>query len=73
GFVFTYWRGSEYQPGDEYTVFEDHTFTAQWEAEEIPPKTGDESVIFLWTGMMVMALVGTGFTLVMKKREEEAE
>ena len=27
---FTYWKGSEYQPGDQYTVEGDHTFTAQW-------------------------------------------
>ena len=28
---------SEYQPGDKYTVTEDHTFTAQW--EKVPDKT----------------------------------
>jgi len=31
GYKFTYWKGSEYQPGDKYTVTEDHSFTAQWE------------------------------------------
>ena len=31
GYNFLYWKGSEYQPGDTYTVVEDHTFTAQWE------------------------------------------
>ena len=30
GHTFTYWKGSEYQPGDKYTVTEDHTFEAQW-------------------------------------------
>ena len=30
GYTFTYWKGSEYQPGDKYTVTEDHTFEAQW-------------------------------------------
>lgn len=30
GYEFDYWKGSEYQPGDSYTVTEDHTFTAQW-------------------------------------------
>ena len=30
GYTFSYWKGSEYQPGDKYTVTEDHTFTAQW-------------------------------------------
>ena len=28
------WKGSEYQPGDKYTVSEDHTFTAVWIANE---------------------------------------
>ena len=31
GYKFTYWKGSEYHPGDSYTVEGDHTFTAQWE------------------------------------------
>ena len=30
GYTFDYWKGSKYQPGDEYTVTEDHTFEAQW-------------------------------------------
>ena len=29
---FSYWRGSEYNPGDKYTVMEDHTFTAVYAA-----------------------------------------
>ena len=37
GYKFMYWKGSEYQPGDKYTVTEDHTFTAQW--EKVPDKT----------------------------------
>lgn len=31
GYTFTYWKGSEYKPGDAYTVTEDHTFVAQWQ------------------------------------------
>ena len=31
GYKFTYWKGSEYHPGDSYKVEGDHTFTAQWE------------------------------------------
>ena len=34
GYTFSYWKGSEYQPGDKYTVSEDHTFTAVWVANE---------------------------------------
>lgn len=30
GYTFQYWKGSEYKPGDTYTVTEDHTFTAVW-------------------------------------------
>lgn len=30
GYTFQYWRGSEYYPGDKYTVKGDHTFTAVW-------------------------------------------
>ena len=33
GYLFTYWKGSEYHPGDKYTVTGDHTFTAQWKSE----------------------------------------
>ena len=32
GYTFLYWKGSRYDPGDEYTVTEDHTFVAQWES-----------------------------------------
>ena len=34
GYTFSYWKGSEYQPGDSYTVSGDHTFTAVWEANK---------------------------------------
>ena len=36
GYVFDYWKGSEYQPGDKYTVVEDHVFTAQWKKAAKP-------------------------------------
>ncbi|MBZ2385739.1 right-handed parallel beta-helix repeat-containing protein [Anaerococcus murdochii] len=41
GYKFLYWKGSEYQPGDTYTVTENHTFTAQWE-EDKPKNTNPE-------------------------------
>ena len=31
GYKFLYWEEEKYQPGQEYTVTEDHTFTAAWE------------------------------------------
>lgn len=49
GYQFLYWQGSRYNPGDDYVVDGDHTFTAQWEKETTPtpvtpkynvPKTG---------------------------------
>ena len=37
GYKFLYWKGSKYNPGDKYTVKDDHTFVAQWEAEPKKP------------------------------------
>ena len=31
GYTFKYWKGSQYNPGDKYTVDGDHAFTAGWE------------------------------------------
>lgn len=31
GYIFKYWKGSKYQPGDKYKVEGDHTFVAFWE------------------------------------------
>jgi len=33
GYTFVEWRGSSYQPGDKYTVTEDHVFTAIWKKD----------------------------------------
>ena len=33
GYRFVEWHGSSYQPGDEYQVEGDHTFTAAWRAQ----------------------------------------
>lgn len=38
GYTFKYWKGSEYQPGDPYTVEDHHTFVAQWEKDERTPQ-----------------------------------
>ena len=40
GYEFLYWKGSEYQPGDKYTVVEDHIFVAQW--KQIPVEEEEE-------------------------------
>lgn len=34
GYTFVCWKGSEYQPGDKYTVAEDHVFTAEWKKND---------------------------------------
>ena len=37
GYKFLYWEGSEFYPGESYTVpAEGHTFTAMWEEEKKP-------------------------------------
>ena len=33
GYDFDYWQGSAYNPGDQYQVTENHTFTAIWKAK----------------------------------------
>ena len=47
-YVFLYWKGSEYQPGDAYTVTQDHTFVAQW--KEKNPYTFRFSFTKEWVG-----------------------
>ena len=47
GYEFLYWEGSQYNPGDTYTVTEDHTFTARWRKEPDPP--GPYSYKFTFT------------------------
>ena len=34
GYTFSYWKGSEYHPGETYVVNGDHTFTAVWVADK---------------------------------------
>ena len=59
GYIFLYWKGSEYLPGDQYTVLGDHVFVAQWEAvEPVPPKTADDSRFGLWVTLMGSSFLG---------------
>ena len=37
GYTFDYWEGSAYKAGDEYTVEEDHEFTAVWKSGGTDP------------------------------------
>lgn len=36
GYTFVCWKGSTYQPGEQYKVEGDHTFTAEWKKVEEP-------------------------------------
>ena len=57
GYTFDYWKGSEYQPGDKYTVTEDHTLTAQWEKSgSSAPDTSDTNNSGLWIGLIIGSL-----------------
>ncbi|MBO5521801.1 MAG: Cna B-type domain-containing protein, partial [Eubacterium sp.] len=84
GYTFLYWKGSEYRPGDKYTVMADHTFVAQWAPAATPtitpipgtpvnpangPKTGDSSHMLEWLIVLLAAAAGlTGMALYRKKR-----
>ena len=51
GYIFQYWKGSEYYPGDSYKVTGDHVFIAQWEKEEEPsPYTYGFTFTKKWSG-----------------------
>ncbi len=41
GYRFLYWQGSEYYPGQAYTVTDNHTFTAIWEECSEPGEPND--------------------------------
>ena len=49
GYKFLYWKGSKYNPGDSYTVKDNHTFVAQWEAEEPEPQPYDPGYFYYET------------------------
>lgn len=83
GYKFLYWKGSEYQPGDEYVVQGNHTFIAEWEKNDKKsegkstpdkktrvdkmPKTGDNLDLAVYAGLLAMMSVGVLLTL--KKKD----
>lgn len=84
GYVFSYWQGSAYQPGDSYTVTEDHKFTAVWVAIEETDddsdgdndsskgvKTGDDNNLVGWLVMMLLAGAGIGGVGYGRRRKED--
>ena len=81
GYTFTYWKGSEYRPGDSYTVTEDHTFVAQWEkdggsgeASNDDPdssgevRTGDELHVGVWMAIAFMAALMLTVMLIIRRK-----
>ena len=66
GYQFLYWEGSSYQPGDSYTVTEDHTFTAKWEAKS--PDTGDHVRIWLWAVLAAASLTVIISSIAMRRK-----
>ena len=43
GYKFLYWEGSQYNPGDKYTVTGDHTFKAVWQKVSTPVVTPEKN------------------------------
>ena len=82
GYTFTGWSdGSKlYQPGDTVTAEGDITLTAQWKenikpAQTDAPKTGDESNLGLWIGLLAFSAVvilTAAVYLVMKNRKKNS-
>ncbi|MBR5995859.1 MAG: Cna B-type domain-containing protein [Eubacteriaceae bacterium] len=66
GYTFLYWKGSEFDPGDEYTVTEDHEFVAQW--KEGSPQTGEENSILLWVLIMAIAYIELFSVMLIEKK-----
>ena len=82
GYTFTGWSdGSKvYQPGDVVAAEGDITLTAQWKENVKPaqtdaPKTGDESNLGLWIGLLAFSAVvilTAAVYLVMKNRKKNS-
>jgi hypothetical protein len=73
GYTFRYWKGSEYLPGDRYTVTEDHTFTAQWEKNGrgggSGTNTGDGAHPLLWIMLALIAALETAVIMIRRRRK----
>ena len=81
GYKFLYWKGSEYYPGDEYTVeLGGHVFTAMWEespnsptnpGHEEPP-TGDTTNLYGMMAVFAGATLGL-LAMIVKRRKTGAK
>ena len=84
GYTFKYWKGSEYRPGDRYTVTGDHTFAACWEENgrgtggdgsgkgngdrSSGTRTGDGARPGIWAAFALLAALGMAVMAVMRRR-----
>ncbi|MBQ9815665.1 MAG: Cna B-type domain-containing protein [Lachnospiraceae bacterium] len=73
GYKFIRWEGSSYQPGDKYTVTEDHTFVAQWEPTKEVPDTGDNNSTLLWALLAFAAVFGMTGTIISFRRRRSTK
>jgi uncharacterized repeat protein (TIGR02543 family) len=74
GYTFRCWKGSEYRPGDRYTVTEDHTFTAQWEKNGSGgvgsgTNTGDGAHPLLWIMLALAAALEAAVIMIRRRRK----
>ena len=83
GYRFLYWEGSKYYAGQEYTITEDHTFTAVWEKIATPtpapktggktapktPATGDPTTL-AWAGVLAAGAASTLLGKAARRRED---
>ena len=86
GYTFDYWKGSEYQPGDKYTVVGNHTFVAQWKknAEPAPapqpakparklPQTSDPTNFVAMGALAAAGVASIASGMVIRRRKDEDE
>ena len=79
GYRFVEWRGSSYQPGDDYHVMAHHEFVAIWEKEAEPeepeksdkPDTGDHNDPLGALAGFILAGAGLGGVYAYRRRKEE--
>ena len=79
GYTFDYWKGSEYHPGDKYTVTEHHTMEAQWKAADSGGSssdksktvvdTGDSTNVWLFVIILAVSLIGIIVVIVLRRRK----
>ena len=73
GFVFLYWEGSVYHPGDSYTVTEDHVFTARWREKTAPPDEPDTGYRSHTDMLLVLAMASAAAMVLTARKRKRAD